>query len=76
MKKTAFGFVAAIALGLAAFSAPASAFQAPVAGLAAATDHDVTSVQFRRPREICTVRTVVTRGKFGRTVVRKVRVCR
>ena len=76
MKKTAFGFVAAIALGLAAFSAPASAFQAPVAGLATATDHGVTTVQYRRHRSFCTVRTVVTRGKYGRTIVRKVRVCR
>ena len=76
MKKTAFGFVAAITLGLAAFSAPASAFQAPVAGLAAATDHGITTVQYRRHRPICTVRTVVTRGKFGHAVVRKVRVCR
>lgn len=76
MKKSTFGFAAAIALGLAAFSAPASAFQAPVAGLAAAAGPDVTTVQFHRHRPVCNIRTVVTRNKFGKRVVKKVRVCR
>lgn len=74
MKKTAFGFAAAIALGLASFSVPASAFQVSP-GLAAHSSSDVTAVRFVR-RKVCTVRKTVTRGPHGRRVVRKVRVCR
>jgi hypothetical protein len=74
MKKTSFGLATAILLGFASFSAPASAFNAPLP--AAGTISDVTAVQYRRHAKVCTVRTVVTRGLLGRRVVKKVRVCR
>jgi hypothetical protein len=74
MKKTSFGLATAILLGVASFSAPASAFQAPLRATAAISD--VTAVQYRRHAKVCTVRTVVSRGLLGRRVVKKVRVCR
>jgi hypothetical protein len=74
MKKTSFGLATAILLGVASFSAPASAFQAslPAAGVTS----DVTAVLYRRHAKVCSVRTVVSRGLHGRRVVKKVRVCR
>jgi hypothetical protein len=74
MKKTTFGLATAILLGVASFSAPASAFQAPLPTTGAISD--VTAVQYHRNAKVCTVRTVVTRGYHGRRVVKKVRVCR
>jgi hypothetical protein len=74
MKKTSFGLTTAILLGIASFSAPASAFQAPLP--AAGVISDVTAVGFHRHAKVCSVRTVVSRGLLGRRVVKKVRVCR
>jgi hypothetical protein len=74
MKKTTFGLATAILLGVASFSGPASAFQAPLPTTGAISD--VTAVQYHRNANVCTVRTVVTRGYHGRRVVKKVRVCR
>ncbi len=75
MKKTALGFAAAIALGLASFSAPASAL--PAAPGLATHSSDVTTVQYRhRHRPVCTMKTVVSRGHHGHRVVKRVRVCR
>ncbi len=78
MKKTAFGFAAAIALGLVSLSAPASALPA-APGIALHTSSDVTTVQYRhrhRHRPVCTMRTVVKHGHHGRRIVKRVRVCR
>jgi hypothetical protein len=75
MKKIAFGLTAATLLGLASFSSPASAFQAPMTGASMAFS-DVTIVQFRHRLPGCTVRTVVSRGPHGRRVVKRVRICR
>lgn len=74
MKSYALGFAAAIALGFASFSAPASAMTISP-GLTAPASSDVTTVRLVR-RKVCTVRTTVSRGPMGRRVVRKVRVCR
>lgn len=75
MKKTALGFAAAIALGVASFSVPASAL--PAAHGLATQSSDVTTVQYRhRHRPVCTVRTIVQRGHHGHRIVKKVRVCR
>ena len=81
MKKITFGFAAAALLGLASFSIPAAAFQAPMPGAAAASD--AVTVQYRhrdhfrhRHHRVCKMRTVVTRGYHGRRVVKQVRVCR
>lgn len=77
MKITALGFAAAIALGLASFSAPASALPA-VPGIAAHTSSNVTTVQYRHRhrRPVCTMKTVVQRGHHGHRIVKRVRVCR
>lgn len=76
MKITALGFAAAIALGLASFSAPASALPA-APGIAAHTSSDVTTVQYRhRHRPHCTMKTIVKRGHHGHRIVKRVRVCR
>jgi hypothetical protein len=81
VKKTAFGFAAALALGLVSFSLPASAMPA-VPGLATQAASDVTTVQYyHRHRHVhrhraCTYRTVVSRGYHGRRIVKRVRVCR
>lgn len=79
MKKLSLGLAAAALLGLASFSAPAAAFQAPMPGISGHSD--VTEVQYRGRRlmrrgPVCTMRTVVTRGPMGRRVIRQVRVCR
>ena len=81
MKKTVLGFAAALALGLAALSAPASAAPAaiPAPGLSGIAHPDVTNVYVTR-RVIrrgphCTVRKVVRRGPYGRRVVTTKRVC-
>ena len=76
MKITALGFAAAIALGLASFSAPASAL--PAAHGLATHSSDVTTVQYRHRhrRPVCTMKTVVQRGHHGHRVVKRVRVCR
>jgi len=76
VKITALGFAAAVALGLASFSAPASAL--PVApGVAVQSSSDVTTVQYRhRHRPHCTMRTIVKRGHHGKRIVKRVRVCR
>jgi hypothetical protein len=71
MKKITLGLATAALLGLAAFSAPASAFPAPQLGASAPTN--VVDVQYRH-RKVCTVRTIVTRS-HGQRMVRKVRTC-
>lgn len=73
MKKITLGLATAALLGLAALSAPASAF--PATQLGASNSTHVVDVQYRRHRQVCTVRTVVTRS-HGHRVVRKVRSCR
>jgi hypothetical protein len=76
MKTLTLGLAAATLLGLTAFAVPASAFQAPLAGVSTAPS-DVTAARYHyRPRRVCTVRTIVTRDRFGRRIVRKARVCR
>jgi hypothetical protein len=72
MTKITLGLATAALLGLAAFSAPASAFPAPQLGISAPTH--IVDVQYRN-RKVCTVRTIVSRS-HGRRVVRKVRTCR
>ena len=76
MKITALGFAAAVALGLASFTAPASAL--PAAPGLVTHSSDVTTVQYRhRHRPHCTMRTIVKRSHHGhRRVVKRVRVCR
>lgn len=75
MKKTTLGFAAAIALGLASFSAPASAL--PAAPGIAAHSSDAITVQYRhRHRQHCTMKTIVKRGHHGHRIVKRVRVCR
>lgn len=81
MKKFAFGFAAAVALGLASLTAPAVAM--PIApGSAVQAASDIVNVQYRRHghvhrhRQVCTTRRVVSRGPHGRPIVRHVRVCR
>ena len=83
MKKLSLGLAAAALLGLASFSAPASAFTAPLSGISGHSD--VTEVQYRgqyrgrrmmRRGPVCTVRTVITRGAYGRRIVKKIRTCR
>lgn len=80
MKKLAFGFAAAVALGLASFSAPASAAAPAQAGIAASTDLSAARYVVRRTvvrrGPVCTMRTVVRRGPMGRRIVTKTRVCR
>jgi hypothetical protein len=84
VKKTALGFAAAIALGLASFSAPASAMPLAPAGAVQAAS-DAITVQYHRHRhvrphvhhrKVCTTRRIVSRGHHGRPIVRHVRVCR
>lgn len=80
MKKIAFGFAAAMALGLASFAAPASAATATPAGISSSTDISAARYVVRktvvRRGPVCTMRTVVRRGPMGRRVVTKTRVCR
>jgi hypothetical protein len=81
VKKIAFGFAAAVVLGLASFSAPASA-AAPLPTNVAAPLTDVSAARYVARRTVvrrgpvCTMRTVVRRGPMGRRVVTKTRVCR
>ena len=80
MKKFAFGFAVAVAVGFAAFSAPASAATI-VKTSNAAPMTDVSSQMVTRRTVIrrgpmCTTRVVRTRGPMGRVVVRKTRICR
>lgn len=88
MKKFAFGFAAAVALGLVSLAAPASAaapvtttgIEAPMTDVSAQRVVRRTTVvrggpAMRRGR-VCSVRTVRSRGPMGRVVVRKTRVCR
>lgn len=81
MKKTTLGLAAALALGLAALSAPASAAPAaiPAPGFSAVAHPGVTKAYVTR-RVVrrgphCTVRKVVRRGPYGRRVVTTKRVC-
>ena len=81
MKKIAFGFAAALALGLASIAVPASAATSQSAGISApVTDMSSQRVVRRttvvRRGPVCSVRVVRTRGPMGRVVVRKTRVCR
>jgi hypothetical protein len=71
MTKATLGLAAATLLGLAAFSVPASAFQAASAPAVAS---NVTKARLHGP--VCVVRTVVSRGPHGHKIVRKVRTCR
>ncbi len=85
MKNIALGFAAALALGLASLSTPASAMPlAPTGAVQAASD--LITVQHHRGhrhmrphmrhRKVCTTRRIVSRGHHGRPIVRHVRVCR
>ena len=79
MKKFAFGFAGALALGLAALAAPASAATPVRAGISTSTDISAARYVRRtvvRRGPVCTMRTVVRRGPMGRRVVTKTRVCR
>lgn len=81
MKKTALGLAAALALGFAAFAAPASAapVAVPAAGFSTIAHPGVTNAYVTR-RVIrrgphCTVRKIVRRGPYGRRIVTTKRVC-
>ncbi|QUS40754.1 hypothetical protein RPMA_19385 [Tardiphaga alba] len=91
MKKFAFAIAAAVTIGLASLVSPASAttitidktnVAAPLTDFSSQHRHyhrgphhaRRTTVIRRGP--VCTVRTVVKRGPYGRRVVNKVRVCR
>ena len=79
MKKIAFGFAGALALGLASFAVPASAAAPAPSGISDSTDVSAARVVRRtviRRGPVCTMRTVVRRGPMGRRVVTKTRVCR
>ena len=89
MKRFAFGFAAAVVLGLASLSAPASAATitktnvvAPMTKVSAQPMTDVSSQRYVTRRTVirrgpfCTVRKVVRRGPMGRRVVSTTRVCR
>ncbi len=80
MKTLAFGFAAAVALGIASFAAPASAAPVRAPAFAGAAHADVSQAYYVRRSYVrrgpyCTWRTVVTYGPYGKTV-KKVRVCR
>ncbi len=81
MKKIAFGFAAALTLGLTSMGAPASAAMVSqqTQGVSQATEFSSQyvrrSVTVRRG-PFCTTRIVRTRGPMGRVIVRKVRTCR
>ena len=79
MKKLAFGFAGALALGLASFAAPASAASPAQSGISTSTDLSAQRVVRRtvvRRGPVCSTRTVIRRGPMGRRVVTKTRVCR
>jgi hypothetical protein len=71
MTKITLGLPAAALLGLAAFSAPASAL--PASQLSVSSQSNIVDVAMRRHQD-CHMRTVVIR-KHGHKVVRQVRVC-
>jgi hypothetical protein len=72
MKKTLIAAAGAALLGLASFSAPAAAM--PVYGKTS-IHSGVHSVRYVH-RHFCKVKRVVKRDRFGRRIVRHVRVCR
>lgn len=74
MKTTTLGLAAAAMLGLASFATSASALPAAGTALESASTPAI-SVAWRHHR-VCRVKTVVTRGRHGRRIVRKVRTCR
>lgn len=83
MKKITLGLAAALALGVAAFSGAASAAPAPQSQTTIAQPMtDVSAQRYVERRRVvrrgpvCTVRKVVTRGPYGRRIVRSTRVCR
>jgi hypothetical protein len=80
LKKIAFGFAAAMALGLVSFVAPASAATPAPTGLSTSTDISAARYVVRktvvRRGPVCTMRKVVRRGPMGRRVVTKTRICR
>lgn len=80
MKTIAFGFIAALTLGIASFAAPASAAPVQAPALAGAAHADVSKAYYVRRSyvrrgPVCTWRTVVTYGRYGKRV-KQVRVCR
>ncbi|MBN8982785.1 MAG: hypothetical protein J0I29_16155 [Rhizobiales bacterium] len=80
MKTLALGFAAALALGIASSAAPASAapVQAPMLSGAAhlhTTNAYYARRSYYRRGPVCTWRTVVTYGPYGKRV-KRVRVCR
>ncbi|MCX7319843.1 MAG: hypothetical protein NT113_10230 [Hyphomicrobiales bacterium] len=83
MKKFALGFAAAAAIGLASLVAPASATTvtqattvAPITDFSSQHRHGARRTTIIRRGPVCTMRTVIKRGPYGRRVVKKVRVCR
>lgn len=80
MKKLVLGVAAASLLGLGALATPAVAAPAPSQTAAPLTDVSAQRYVVRkrviRRGPHCTVRKVVTRGPYGRRVVRTTRVCR
>ncbi|RJF73961.1 hypothetical protein [Rhodopseudomonas palustris] len=83
MKKIALGVAAALVLGLGAFSGAASAAPAsPAKSSIAQPLTDVSAQRYVERRRVirrgphCTVRKVVTRGPYGKRIVRTSRVCR
>ena len=79
MKKIAFGFAGALALGFVSLAVPASAAAPVPTGISTSTDISAARYVRRtvvRRGPVCTMRTVVRRGPMGRRVVTKTRVCR
>ncbi len=85
MKNFAFGIAAAATIALASMVAPASAttitidktnVAAPITDFSSQHRHRAHRTTVIRRGPVCTVRTVVKRGPYGRRVVNKVRVCR
>jgi hypothetical protein len=91
VKKFAFAIAAAAAIGLASLVSPASAttitidktnVAAPLTDFSSqhrhyhGRPHHAGRTTIIRRGPVCTVRTVVKRGPYGRRVVNKVRVCR
>jgi hypothetical protein len=84
VKNFVFGIAAATAIGFASLVAPASAttividktnVAAPLTDFSSQHRHVHRRTVIRRG-PVCTTRTVVKRGPYGRRVVNKVRVCR
>jgi hypothetical protein len=84
LKKLVLGVAAATLLGLGALTPAVAAAPAPTqtAPLTAAPLTDVSAQRYVVRKRVvrrgphCTVRKVVTRGAYGRRVVRTTRVCR